>query len=426
MICTRECYRLDDDHHSGHGANAPPTMNAKDDDGYRLSALGIVNCLGSDREAVRERVLRGDASRMTERDNLVPAKSVRVGEVRENLPDVPAALADLASRNAQLLLVALAQIEGEVRDAVARWGASRVGVVVGSSTSGIATGEDAVESLVRVGAFPPWFRYSQQEIGSVSEFVARHAGVRGPAYTLSTACSASAKAFAAARNLLDLHVCDAVIVGGSDSLCRITLNGFDALELISPSGCNPMSRHRSGIAIGEGSALFLLTREAGGVQLLGVGESSDAYHLSAPDPSGHGAETAILRALADAGLTAAEIDYVNLHGTGTVQNDAMESAVVARIFGLATPTSSTKPVTGHLLGAAGATEVAFCWLMLSGDDYTIAVPPHVWDGHYDETLPRLRLAVAGDTIEYRSGHGLLSTSFAFGGSNCAVVIGRRS
>jgi 3-oxoacyl-[acyl-carrier-protein] synthase I len=307
-----------------------------------------------------------------------------------------------------------------VAEAIERFGSARVGIVLGTSTSGIAEGEAAVAALASGSGLPREFHYAQQEIGSVAPFLACYLGTSGPAYTVSTACTSSAKALASARNLLRANVCDAVVAGGVDSLCKLTINGFAALESTTDELTNPMSRNRRGINIGEAAALLLLTRSSAPVQLLGVGESSDAYHISAPDPEGKGAERAMRAALADAGLDAGAIDYVNLHATATVKNDAMEGWALARVFPQGVACSGTKPLTGHTLGAAGATEAALCCLAIAGDG---ALPPHVWDGAGDPRLPQLALTTPGDRFPGER-RRCMSNSFAFGGSNVCLVLGR--
>jgi 3-oxoacyl-[acyl-carrier-protein] synthase-1 len=212
-----------------------------------------------------------------------------------------------------------------------------------------------------------------------------------------------------------------VIAGGADSLCGFTIAGFQSLEAVSIERCNPFSVHRNGINIGEGAALFLMTRAPGPVRLAGSGESADAHHMSAPDPTGRGARSAISQALDRAGLAPREIDYINLHGTGTLQNDAMESAVVAELFGADRPCSSTKALTGHALGAAGAIEAALCWLTLANNPRR-RLPPHWWDGQPDPGLPALRLVRPGEAADGPLRYAL-SQSFAFGGSNAALIFG---
>ena len=249
-------------------------------------------------------------------------------------------------------------------EALATFGPARVGLVLGTSTAGIGEAELAVAAARRGEAVPLVFDYRQQELGSPSEFLARHLGLEGPAYTLSTACSSSARAFISGQRMLAAGLVDAVLVGGADSLCGLTLNGFDSLESLSCARCQPFDEARQGINIGEGAALFLLSRQPAPIALLGAGESSDAWHISAPHPDGVGAEAAMGMALAQAGLTPEQVGYINLHGTATRLNDAMESQAVYRLFGDRVPCSSTKPLTGHVLGAAGAIEAALACLLL--------------------------------------------------------------
>lgn len=382
-----------------------------------LPALGIINALGSGTDAVARGLFAGDTSGMVLEDGWLPGVPARVGRARGALPKVPDPA--WAGRNNQLLLAALAQIESAVDGALTRHGRTRIGVVLGTSTSGIAEGEAAIAAHREHGALPAGYRYAQQEIGMPAAFLARHLGLGGPAYTVSTACTSSAKAFASARNLLRHGLCDAVLVGGVDSLCKLTINGFAALESTTAELTNPLSRHRRGINIGEGAALFLMSRDEAAAELLGVGETSDAHHISAPHPDGVGAEAAMRAALADAGLAAHEIDYLNLHATATQKNDEMESRAVARVFPQGVAASGTKPLTGHTLGAAGATELAFCWLALRGG----RLPPHVWDGAADPELPALDLVAGERRFARAAGRACMSNSFAFGGSNASLLIG---
>ena len=341
-----------------------------------LTALGVVSCLGAGTDETWRGLAAGSPSHLRRRDDLAPGRSLLVGAVDGPLPALPPALFRYACRNNALTLAALEQIAGPVAAALARYGPERVGVVLGTSTSGVGDAEAAIAHHLRTQALSPTFYYDQLEFGGASGFVAALLGLRGPSYTLSTACSSGARALASARSLLALGVCDAVIAGASDSLCGLTAGGFGALQAIAEGVTNPMSAHRAGITLGEAAALFLVTRDAGGVQLLGAGESSEAHHMSAPDPEGRGARDAMEGALADAGLEPGEIAYLNLHGTGTPLNDAMESVAVHALFGDELPCSSTKPLVGHTLGAAGALEAAFCWLVLrqrEGDE--LVLPP---------------------------------------------------
>ncbi|KAG8152279.1 beta-ketoacyl-[acyl-carrier-protein] synthase family protein [Burkholderia catarinensis] len=394
-------------------------MNSKQTPVY-LSAPGMINALGATTDEIVDALRIGIAPGMEQRADV--SAGGWVGHVRSALDIAPpASLAHFDCRNNRLLLAALAQIGSFVDAAIARYGPHRIGVVIGTSTSGIQAAEQALSQRVATGTMPAGFDYRQMEIGTAAPFVRAVLGVAGPAYTLSTACTSSAKAFAAARRLLQLKLCDAVVVGGADSLCELTLQGFASLESVSPGRTNPMSRNRSGINIGEGSALFVMSRDEAAVRLAGVGESSDAHHISAPDPAGHGAEDALRAALADAGVVSSKIGYVNLHATATRLNDEMESNVTARVFPHGVPASGTKPLTGHMLGAAGATELGFCWLTLARG---IALPTHAWDGEHDPALPRLDLVDSERRLDGdATGRYVMSNSFAFGGSNASLILG---
>lgn len=386
---------------------------------FYLQPPGLINALGCGAAAVSQGLLTGNTAGMMLESGWLPEHLARVGRVSADLPAVPDCQIDFACRNNQLLLAALRQIAPAVDAMVARHGPARIGIVLGTSTSGIAEGEAAIAAQRRTGTLPAGYRYTQQEIGMPAIFLARHLGLQGPAYTISTACTSSAKAFASARQLLLHGLCDAVLVGGVDSLCKLTVNGFTALESTSSTLTNPMSRNRHGINIGEGAALFILSREEAACELLGIGETSDAHHISAPQPDGLGAEAAIRLALVDAGLNAADIDYLNLHATATPRNDEMESRAVARVFVDGVPCSGTKPMTGHTLGAAGATELALCWLALQAG----TLPPHLWDGEADPLLPQLNLAGSEQGFVRTAGRVCMSNSFAFGGSNASLLIG---
>lgn len=383
-----------------------------------VHAVGLVSALGWGVDATRRALFEGDGSGMTIEEGWLPGARACVGRVRAPLPALPAALAGFDCRNNRLLAAAAEQIRPVLEPLAARYGRQRVALIIGTSTSGIASGEDAMQAKLREGAFPPGFSYRQQEIGTTGPVAARLLGAGGPAYTVSTACTSGAKALLAARRLLALGLCDVAVAGGVDTLCRLTVGGFTALESTSDARCNPMSRNRRGINIGEAAALLVLAREPAAVALVGGGESSDAHHLSAPDPAGAGAELAMRAALADAGTRqAGDVDYVNLHATATPKNDEMESRVMARVFPESTAMSGTKPLTGHTLGAAGALEAAFCWMALTGDG---RLPPHLWDGAADPALPALNLAARGA----RAARGVrlaMSNSFAFGGSNASLI-----
>lgn len=391
-----------------------------------LNALGLICSLGDDRASVARTLFAGDTSGMHTESGWVPERSLPVGAVKGLLPQIPAELGQQSSRNNQLLLAAALQIETDIQQAIAKYGKHRIGVILGTSTSGIDEASLGIASYLRDEAFPADYDYHQQELSAPASFLAAWLDVSGPAYVISTACTSSARALLSARRLLDMNLCDAVLCGGVDSLCKLTLNGFSSLEAVSNQRCNPFSINRSGINIGEAAVVFLMTREASGdhrIALLGAGASSDAHHISAPEPSGRGAHQAMQKALDNAKLHASDINYLNLHGTATQHNDAMESLAVNALFPEGVPCSSTKPLTGHTLGAAGALEAAFCWLALSPENRDRQLPPHVWDGQADTGLPALRWVTPGDTLQQNSSRRLMSNSFAFGGNNVSLIIG---
>lgn len=389
-----------------------------------LNACGIICALGDGHAQVKSRLYSGESG-VTVTGRWSPGRELPLGTVQAELPSMTHLPPHQRSRNNALALAALAQIRPAVEAAIARVGADRVGVVLGTSTSGIGETEQAIGRHAEVGSLPDDFHYAVQEMGSPAEMLARELGLTGPAYVHSSACSSSAKAMASAARMINMGLCDAVISGGADSLCTFTVAGFASLESVSAARCNPMSVNRKGINIGEGAALFLMSADTAPVALLGWGESSDGHHMSAPDPEGGGARLAMTQALRRAGLEAAQIDYINMHGTATPQNDAMESRVIEALFGLEVPVSSTKPFTGHALGAAAAIEAALCWLAMQDDNPEGKLPPHLWDGAADPALPVLNLARVGASLGRPLRHAL-STSFAFGGSNAALVLGRRT
>lgn len=397
-----------------------------------ITACGILTPLGRGKAENARNLFAGYTDGLNETRSLISGREAFVGAVPGPLSPLLLPLQDLDSRNTRLMALALAEIAAPVQDAIARYGAGRIAVVMGSSTSGIEAGETAFAAYLKTGTWPAGFHYRRQELTALSAFVARTFAVTGPAYTVATACSSSAKVFASARRLIVAGIADAVLAGGADSLCRMTLNGFDALELVSHSRCRPFSVHRDGITIGEGASAFLLERAEDAVQpcpveLLGVGETSDAHHMTAPEPTGAWAAAAMRQALEEAELTPDDIAYVNLHGTGTGLNDAMEAHAIAPLFGKDVPVSSTKGMTGHMLGATGGCEAAFLWLTLHpAYNPDGQVPPHIWDGAVDPALPALHFATVGETVPIGRKSALLSNSFGFGGSNAALILGAPS
>ena len=391
-----------------------------------LNALGVICALGRDKQEVARNLFAGDCSGMRSEAGWVPERSLPVGAVAGELAAIPPELIRQRSRNNQLLLEAALQIRPDIDRAIQTYGRDRIGIVLGTSTSGIDEASESLGHYIRDQQFPADYDYQQQELGAPANFLADWLQVSGPAYVISTACTSSVRALMSAQRLLDLGVCDVVLCGGVDTLCKLTLNGFSALEAVSGQRCNPFSRNRNGINIGEAAVLFLMSKQPGdgqAIALLGSGASSDAHHISAPEPSGRGAQEAMRKALNRAGLQPQQIGYLNLHGTATPHNDAMESHAVAAVFPEGVPCSSTKPMTGHTLGAAGALEAAFCWLSLSTGNKEHALPPHVWDGQADPELPTLNWVTPATRLTSTGPRYLMSNSFAFGGNNVSLIIG---
>ena len=336
--------------------------------------------------------------------------------------------ADLAifdCRNNRLAQLGLRQdhFEDAVRAVAARLGPHRVGIFVGTSTSGILQTELAYRRRdPATGALPADFIYATtHNTYSVADFVRHYFGLTGPAVVVSSACSSSAKVFASASRMMAAGLIDAALVGGVDSLCLTTLYGFNSLGLVSSQPCRPFDIARNGISIGEAAGFALLERVpehlvSDAILLMGLGESSDAHHMSSPHPQGLGAQMAMQDALKTAQLQACDIDYINLHGTATQNNDSAETLAVAAVFGSATPCSSTKGATGHTLGAAGGIEAVICALALQNS----LLPGGVNTNQVDPALP-LNYLVHN---RYQPVTRALSNSFGFGGTNCSLILGR--
>jgi 3-oxoacyl-[acyl-carrier-protein] synthase-1 len=332
---------------------------------------------------------------------------------------LPAAWAEWESRNHRLAWMALNEdgFHERARAAIERYGASRVALILGTSTSSIGETERAYRELGADGRFAPAQRASRvHETHSLGAFVQQALELRGPCLTIATACSSSAKVFASAEHLIRAGVVDAAIVGGTDTLCGSVLYGFNALELVSREPCRPFDATRSGLSLGEAAGFALLENiqvDKSAPRLIGCGESADAHHMSAPHPQGLGAERAMREALARAGMAAGAVDYINLHGTASRQNDEVEAALIARLFPASVHASSTKGWTGHTLGAAGIVEAAVALLAiergfapgtLNARDLDPACGPQI---RIDNAQRPVRVA--------------LSNSFGFGGNNCCLA-----
>lgn len=391
----------------------------------QLTSFTLTTCLGRGLAAAL-RALQSRASGLARRPFETAVLDTCIGEVA-GVDEVrlARALAAWDCRNNRLAELGLAQdgFADAVREAAARLGAARIGVFLGTSTSGILHTELAYRRRDPAsGALPPDFDYGHtHNTYSVTGFVRARLALAGPAWTVSTACSSSAKVFGTAARMIDAGLIDAAVVGGVDSLCLTTLYGFNSLELLAREPCRPWDRARNGLSIGEAAAFALLeplpaAPVPGAIALYGVGESSDAHHMSSPHPEGLGARLAMETALSAAGLQPADIGYVNLHGTATPSNDAAEDRAVSGLFGARTPCSSTKGATGHTLGAAGGVEALVAALALRHG----FIPA---GANTREPDPGLR---ANYVLEGREAplKRVLSNSFGFGGTNCSLVLGR--
>ena len=387
-----------------------------------ISDYTATSCLGAGRAATLA-ALENERSGLARCDFETVSLETQIGKVAGvDAVALPDHLRAFDCRNNRLAQLGLEQ-DGFIAAAeasAARWGRERVGVFIGTSTSGILETEIAFRARDSLGgALPAGFDYEhRQNSFSVSDYVRRRLDLSGPAASLCTACSSSAKAFAVAQRLIAADLIDAAVVGGVDSLCLTTLYGFHALQLMARTACRPFDRGRDGLSIGEAAAFALIERAPHGEAqlLLGTGESSDAHHMSAPHPEGAGARMAMQRALDAAALTPADIDYINLHGTGTPSNDAAEALAVGSLFGADTPCSSTKAATGHTLGAAGALEAVICLLALRHG----VLPAGL---NVSELDPQCRINYLMRSRR-ASPVTALSNSFGFGGVNCALVFGR--
>jgi 3-oxoacyl-[acyl-carrier-protein] synthase I len=372
------------------------------------------------------------AALLAERSGLAPCRfeTVRLDTHVGEVPDVdaeglPREFRRYECRNNRLAEIGLKQdgFAEAIEEAARRLGRARLGVFLGTSTAGILQTELAYRARDPVtGALPEAFDYAAtHNTFSVADYVRRRLNLEGPAVVVSCACASSAKVFAAAQRMIEAGLIEAALVGGVDSLCLTTLYGFHSLQLCSAGPCRPFDVARDGISIGEAAAFALLERPSSrtasdDVLLLGVGESNDAYHMSAPHPEGRGARLAMEAALRDARLEPGAIDYINLHGTGTPSNDRSESQAVMSVFGAATPCSSTKGATGHALGAAGGLEAVISALALRHS----LMPGGVNTEHVDETLTAHYIRHNRSAALAR----VLTNSFGFGGTNCSVILGR--
>lgn len=362
------------------------------------------------------------ADKLTLDDTIIKGGKFYFGKLEKDFEPIDDERYDLRCNRVLKYLVDKLDLSGFEKD--------EIGIVIGTTNSGIQEFEDSENK-------------HHAELGNPAEFLKWYLGTKNYAASVSTACTSGTKAFSTAVKLLQNDVCKVVIAGGIDTLAAMPSYGFHALEVLSHEKSNPFSKNRDGISLGEGGALFVLTKDVKMqkcldvkpitnvdricksdneiVALLGIGETSDAYHSATPDPEGVQAVRAIQLALDDAGLKAEDIDYINLHGTGTVSNDLMEANAIYKVFGDNVPASSTKPFTGHCLGAAASIEAFICYQILKGKRN---LPIHKYDNEYDENLPKINLV--NSNTENKKINTCMSTSFGFGGTNAVVIMGNKT
>jgi 3-oxoacyl-[acyl-carrier-protein] synthase I len=398
-----------------------------------FSKPGVICGAGSDSEDLWNSCMTGSQSGIKKVSSL-SGKDFYVGRIDDEKLKATGARFDM--RLIQIADAALNQISGDITGAVIKYGKDRVAVCVGSCDNGTELSFAGHCEYLSTGKFPDDYSLEMQGADYPATYISEKYGVTGPSLAFSTACSSSAGAIIKAAELICGGLADAVIAGGVDIVSNTVLLGFGSLEAVSSEVTNPFSVNRHGITLGEGAAFFVITKDApaGGsaVKLLGYGETADAYHMTSPDPEGTGAAEAMKAALKSASLSAQDVDYINMHGTGTKFNDSMEAKAINDVFAAYhTPVSTTKALTGHTLGAAGALEAAICYSAIvknrnkSGSG--ISLPVQVWDGIQDPAIPVINIVTKGKPSVTKGRVNIcMSNSFAFGGSNACLILGDKN
>lgn len=386
-----------------------------------IEKFNFLCSLGCNKEAVWQKLISGTREGFIQKPFCESVCYVAALNENDPLPQIENKLFDSAVNRISKAI--LSPMKDSIERAVSKYGKDRIAVLVGSCDNGSEASLNAVSYYKDCGKFPDGYTLDRQRADSPARYVAEFFGLSGITMNVSTACSSGGSAFASARNLIYGGFCDAALVGGADITSLPVVLGFASLEAVSPEPCNPFSKNRAGITLGNGGSFFLVTKdlsENSRLRIRGIGESADADHLTHPKADGEGAKAAMQAALADAELSPGDIDYLNLHGTGTRLNDSMESIAVKAIFLEGVPVSSTKALTGHTLGAAAALEIAFCALALSQKQNENFLPVHLWDSEYDPELPKLEFVKKGESVKRLQ--TCMSNSFAFGGCNVSIII----
>ncbi|MEO6596007.1 MAG: beta-ketoacyl-ACP synthase [Planctomycetota bacterium] len=384
-------------------------------DPLRVTGYAVLSALGGSRQEHLDGLAAGRTGLAAPPFPLPFATAV--GAVTAPLPELPPVLTPWSTRLARMAAQLVEQLDDPLRRARQRWRPERIAVLLGTSTAGAESTERAYRTFIAEGAFPDRYDFLRQHtFGAVLHVVSALTGAKGPAWMASTACTSSAKPFASAKRLIEADLIDAAIVGGVDTLCQMTLHGFESLQALDRVPCRPFHKDRLGVSIGEGGA-FALVERSGEARVLveGIGETSDCYHVSAPHPDGLGALAAMREALEQAGCRPEDIDHVNAHGTGTRLNDTAEAKAIRALFAAPIPVVSTKGYTGHTLGAAGAVEFAFAACAVEEG----WIPPSLCGDGLD---PEIQLNVPSSVVRGRF-RRVLSNSFAFGGNNVSVLVG---
>ena len=371
----------------------------------KITSYNAICNLGSGIGEIYENALNGNAENFTYEKNIIKGKTIRLGKVLTDLPEIQDEKYNI--RCNRLIKHVLNLMEDELNKLIEKYLPNEIAVVAATTNTG-------------VDEFATTKNLFHAELSNPAEFTKEYLNLKNIAITVSTACSSGIKAFSEARNFLNAGLAKAVIVVGSDSLAKTSLFGFDSLELLTEKPSIPFSKNRCGINIGEGAAVFIVEKDvSNGIEIMGIGENTDTYHATTPDPEATEAKKAIMVALSDAKITVKDVDYINLHGTGTFANDLMEAKAVFETLGN-TPSSSTKSLTGHCLGAAASIETALCCKLL--DSFDGKLFPHIFDGVYDDGIAKINLAEK-NTV-YKKCNIVMCNAFGFGGANAILILGK--
>lgn len=377
-----------------------------------INAYDGICSLGSNKNEIMKNIINCSTSITA---NQIQSKNFMVGTIK-HLNDFNDDIKEIYKTRTNLILYNLLQsLKSPLNELFAKYSKERIAVIIGTTTAGV---EENYKSMQKIA---PKLFFTRNSLSNASEFVKDYLGLKSLAFSVSCACTSGAKVFIEAARLINSNMCDAVICGGVDSLNTLTLYGFDSLEILSQKNSIPFSNNRDGINISEGAALFILSKDIADIKLKGFAANNDAFHITKPNENFSAQKDAILNALKMSNLKPTDIDYINLHGTGTYANDKMEANLINNIFNNSY-CSSTKGLMGHTLGAAGALEALICAQVLtqSIENGNSNLPPHYYDDMYDKNLPPINLIKSNIKKEVKNS---LSLSFAFGGDNSAIILG---